>query len=112
MSSPSGAEPQTNANAPPSPWVKRFAAQLPAGSKVLDLACGTGRHTRLLAALGHHVTAVDRDLSRVGDLDASRRVSLLKIDLEAEPWPFAPATYDAIVVTNYLILLIVTRNLS
>jgi SAM-dependent methyltransferase len=28
---------------------------------VLDLACGSGRHARLLASLGHAVLAVDRD---------------------------------------------------
>ncbi len=46
---------------PPSPWVARFAPLVLAG-EVLDLACGGGRHARHLAALGHPVLAVDRDL--------------------------------------------------
>jgi len=46
--------------AAPSPWVRRFAPLMPAG-EVLDLACGSGRHVRLLAGLGHTVLAVDRD---------------------------------------------------
>ena len=46
--------------AAPSPWVLRFAPLMPAG-EALDLACGSGRHVRLLAALGHPVLAVDRD---------------------------------------------------
>ncbi|MGB6055825.1 MAG: SAM-dependent methyltransferase, partial [Burkholderiaceae bacterium] len=41
-------------NGQPSPWVARFAALIPAG-EVLDLACGGGRHARLLAARGHRV---------------------------------------------------------
>jgi SAM-dependent methyltransferase len=44
----------------PSAWVVRFAPLIPQG-EVLDLACGSGRHARLLAAMGHAVLAVDRD---------------------------------------------------
>jgi predicted RNA methylase len=43
-----------------SAWVARFAS-LAAPGEVLDLACGSGRHARLLAALGHAVIALDRD---------------------------------------------------
>ena len=46
--------------AQPSRWVSRFAPLVPAG-RVLDLACGGGRHARLFASLGHPVLAVDRD---------------------------------------------------
>ena len=40
---------------------------LPTGARVLDLACGQGRHARLLAAAGHQVDGVDlsRPLLRV-----------------------------------------------
>jgi len=34
----------------PSAWVERWAPLMPAG-EALDLACGGGRHARLLAAL-------------------------------------------------------------
>jgi len=34
----------------PSVWGARFASLIPPG-QVLDLACGSGRHSRLLAAL-------------------------------------------------------------
>jgi 2-polyprenyl-3-methyl-5-hydroxy-6-metoxy-1,4-benzoquinol methylase len=33
--------------------------QLNSPMKILDLACGFGRHANRLAALGHAVTAVD-----------------------------------------------------
>ncbi len=45
----------------PSAWVERFAHLVPAGARVLDLACGRGRHARFFAARGCQVDAVDRD---------------------------------------------------
>ncbi|MBM4221390.1 MAG: methyltransferase domain-containing protein, partial [Gammaproteobacteria bacterium] len=52
----------------PSAWVLRFLHLIPAGGRVLDLACGKGRHTRLLAGRGHPVTAVDIDVSGLAGL--------------------------------------------
>jgi SAM-dependent methyltransferase len=87
----------------PSGWIKRFAAFLRPESRVLDLACGAGRHTRFLAAAGHHVTAVDVDLDRVMDLDGSPYTRLVRADLEdGSAWPLDEACFDAVVVTNYL----------
>ena len=34
----------------PSDWVERFLPGVPAGGRVLDLACGAGRHLRLARA--------------------------------------------------------------
>lgn len=85
----------------PSPWVARFAAQIPPGA-TLDLACGAGRHVALLLSLGHHVLAVDRDLGRLGPLAAARGVTALAADLEAAPWPLAGRRFAGVVVTNYL----------
>lgn len=85
---------------PASPWIRRFAAQVRAGGPVLDLACGGGRHARLFLALGHPVTALDRDLSGVADLDEAER---LRADLEdGSPWPLPGRLFAAVVVTNYL----------
>lgn len=89
----------------PSAWVQRFSAILPAG-EVLDLACGSGRHVRLLAGQGRPVLAVDRNLEALNGA-ALPGVSLLEADLEAEApaWPaslFASGRYAGIVVTNYL----------
>lgn len=91
----------------PSIWVTRFAAGLRARSHVLDVACGGGRHTRWLLALGCHVTAVDIDLSGIADIVPSgndaANLERRAHDLEAGgDWPLADATYDAVVVTNYL----------
>jgi SAM-dependent methyltransferase len=87
----------------PSPWVTRFAHLAPDFQPVLDLACGSGRHTRLLVERGLRVTAVDIDLSDIGDLESDGKVTLVKRDLEdGSIWPFGTQTFGAVVVTNYL----------
>ena len=85
----------------PSPWVVRWAGLLPPRARVLDLACGSGRHVRHLAALGHRVVALDRDAAAIEPLRAVAEVRVA--DLEGGPWPLAAAErFDAVVVTNYL----------
>lgn len=87
---------------PASPWVARFAALIPAGGDVLDLACGGGRHTRLLAGLGYRVEAVDRDTSGLADLAGTAGVSVRTADLEGAPWPYDKRRFAGVVVCNYL----------
>ena len=84
----------------PSPWVLRFAALVADGGRVLDVACGAGRHARLFVASGHTVEAVDCDVS--GFLDVPARVNLRQADLEADPWPYADEKFTGVIVTNYL----------
>ncbi len=86
----------------PSAWVRRFAALVASGGPVLDLACGGGRHTRLFRALGHPVTAVDRDLSGIADLAGDAGVERIEADLEQAPWPLGGRRFAGIVVANYL----------
>ena len=85
-----------------SPWVARFAPLVPDG-EVLDLACGTGRHTRLFAARGLQVLALDRNAEHLASL-AGDNITTLRHDLEIEGavWPFEQGRFAAIVVTNYL----------
>lgn len=85
----------------PSEWVVRWARAWPAGATVLDLACGSGRHTRWLAAQGHRVTAVDRDAAAIGSLQGIAAETCVA-DLEAGPWPLDGRRFDAVVVTHYL----------
>ena len=87
-------------DAPASDWVARWAALIRPGGATLDLACGTGRHSRLLARLGFEVDAVDRDPALFPDPPEGVRV--LAADLEGGPWPYAGRRFDGIVVTNYL----------
>ena len=84
----------------PSPWVTRWSRLFAPGGKVLDVACGGGRHLRWLNAQGFEVTGVDRDAAAVADLAAHARV--LVADIENDPWPFTGDRFDAVVVTNYL----------
>ena len=87
----------------PSPWILRFAPLVPPGAPVLDLAAGSGRHTRLLLGRGHPVTALDRDTTRLDALGAPPALDLVQADLEdGSPWPLAKRRFGAVVVTNYL----------
>ena len=84
----------------PSDWVTRWAESLPAGSRVLDLACGSGRHVRWLAERGARVTGVDRDAAATGPLRACAEI--IVADIETGPWPLEGRLFDAVIVTNYL----------
>ena len=89
------------APAPPSDWVVRWTPLLPPAARVLDVACGHGRHVRWLAATGHRVTAIDRDAALLAPL--ADVADTVQADLEASPWPLPPGRrFDAVVVTNYL----------
>ncbi|GAP37547.1 putative SAM-dependent methyltransferase Bucepa02006346 [Piscinibacter sakaiensis] len=86
----------------PSAWVCRWSADLRAPTRVLDLACGSGRHVRWLAGRGHAVTAVDRDAAALAGLRGLAGVEALQADVEAGPWPLAGRRFDLVLVTNYL----------
>jgi SAM-dependent methyltransferase len=87
---------------PPSPWIKRFAGEIQPTSSVLDLACGSGRHSLLMLELGHSVVACDIKLSSLGNLKQRDKLELVEADLENAPWPFPERQFAAIIVTNYL----------
>ena len=90
----------SHAQLAPSLWVLRFAALIPDGGRVLDVACGAGRHSLFFATSGHPVEAVDRDVSAF--LDVPPSVHLRQADLEADPWPYAGEKFAGVIVTNYL----------
>jgi SAM-dependent methyltransferase len=85
---------------PPSDWVRRWAPLITPGGTVLDLACGSGRHLRWLAAQGFAVTGVDRDEAALAPLRTLGEIVVA--DLEGAPWPLPGRRFDAVVVTNYL----------
>jgi len=87
---------------PPSPWVARHAGRIAPGGKVLDLACGSGRHARYLAGMGYAVVAVDRDAAAIAGLQGMPGITPEQLDLEGEAWPLAGRSFAGIVVTNYL----------
>jgi SAM-dependent methyltransferase len=92
----------------PSEWVTNFAPRIEAGALVLDLACGSGRHTAYFRSRGHPVTAIDRDLSRLDAFKNESRsndpeVKAIEADLETDAGlPKFPDKFGGIIVTNYL----------
>jgi SAM-dependent methyltransferase len=88
--------------ATPSAWVVRWAELVPSGGRVLDLACGNGRHARFFAARGHPVEAVDRDPAMLAGLAGVPGVTTRRADLEGGPWPYPAERFAGIVVANYL----------
>ena len=69
------------------------------GLDVLDLGCGTGRHTAWLASAGARVTAVDFSeemLERCRRKASAGGVDFVVHDLH-DPLPFRDATFDAVV---------------
>lgn len=92
---------------PPSGWVQRFAHLVKPSGSLLDVACGTGRHSKLFAHLGCKVTAVDASQEALAIVRAhSPCVQTIHADIENAPWPLLsdrqPQSFDAVVVTNYL----------
>lgn len=87
----------------PMPWIERWSGLIPGRGRVLDLACGGGRHAVYLAGRGYQVDAVDIDLGPARDAQGEAAgVTWLQHDLEGAPWPFAAASYQGLVVANYL----------
>lgn len=89
----------------PSTWFFWHAHRIRRGMRILDLACGTGRHSLAAAALGAEVTAVDRDpakLAQARDRAATAGLSIdwRELDLEGS-WP-STDSFDAVLVFNYL----------
>ena len=89
----------------PSTWFFWQAHFLHPGARVLDLACGEGRHALAAAALGAQVVAVDRDTEKLAsarELAAARGLSVAFecADLEGQ-WP-AFGSFDAVLTFNYL----------
>ncbi len=86
----------------PSRWVRRFLPLIRPGGRVLDLAAGGGRHSRLLRAHGYRVVAVDRDVAGLAELAADAGCEVVALDLEdGRPWSLGGG-YDGIIATNYL----------
>jgi SAM-dependent methyltransferase len=86
----------------PSSWVVGHAKRIPTDGRVLDLACGSGRHARWLRRQGHTIVAADIKLDGVADLRDQDGIELLETDLEQDNWTLEGQLFAGIVVTNYL----------
>jgi len=80
----------------PSPWVTRWAPLISRGT-VLDVACGSGRHSNFFLGRNLKVVAVDREPQAIPG------ARFVQADLEdGSPWPLPGMRFEGIVVTNYL----------
>lgn len=89
----------------PSDWFQWHRALIRPGSRVLDLACGSGRHSLAAAEAGATVLAVDRDAARLAEARRAAqrqgaRITWLELDLE-QPWPDF-GVFDAVLLFHYL----------
>jgi len=89
----------------PSTWFLWHGHRIGSGTRVLDLACGEGRHSLAAAMLGARVVGLDRDEARLAaarELAEARELTLdwRCVDL-AGPWPEL-GRFDAVLVFNYL----------
>ena len=92
---------ETGEPAAPSPWIRRFAPLVPPG-RVLDVAAGSGRHSRLFLEHGHPVLALDRDIAGLHALMGRPGFEARANDLEIGGDPLPAEKFAAVVVTNYL----------
>jgi tellurite methyltransferase len=91
----------------PSPWLFECGDLIPRAGRALDVACGRGRHTLLLASTGLEVTALDRNAAALARLqDQADRLGLpvhtRVVDLETAAVDLGDDGYDLVLVTRYL----------
>ncbi|MDI1239558.1 MAG: class I SAM-dependent methyltransferase [Polaromonas sp.] len=92
-----------HASLTPSAWVRRWSHLVPARGRVLDVACGHGRHAYWFHQRNHPLTLVERAQAAIDSIAIpADRCEKVVADIEAGPWPFAGREFDAVVVTNYL----------
>jgi SAM-dependent methyltransferase len=85
----------------PSAWVVRWLPAANNGARLLDWACGSGRHSVLASELGYEVLALDKQNSPLQA--AYPTIDWRQTDLESGEMPLAAnQLFDVIVVTNYL----------
>lgn len=84
----------------PAAFLDREAPRLAPASRVLCIADGEGRNSVHLAALGHHVTAMDGSAVGLGKAEAlarERGVSVVFHHADIAAWAWQPDAFDAVV---------------
>lgn len=75
-------------------YLDKIGAHIPAGATLLDLGCGTGRSSRLLADRGFRVTGSDLSEKFLDRTLESKGLTLVAADAMALPFP--DQTFDAV----------------
>jgi len=91
----------------PSPFLLEVWPELGSEGPVLDLACGRGRHARLLLARGAALVAIDRDAASLRELRGAvapdAPLLAVQADLErGDAIPAADAAFGRVLVFRYL----------
>ena len=96
----------------PCDWVKRFIHLIPQSEEgcVIDLACGSGRHSLFALEQGYKVLAVDIQTGPILELknnlspELKSRLAVLELDLEQPTFPVInnDLAVHGVIVTNYL----------
>lgn len=91
----------------PSSWLIANADLLPKNGKVLDVACGRGRHALLLAAAQFELVAIDNNpkvIDTLREAAAAANISLQTelLDLEAGEVDLGTDRADVVLVFHYL----------
>ena len=76
------------------PVVSDALQRWPSGSRVLDVACGTGRHTERLVELGHDVCGIDASPAMLAAARAKVPAARF-VEGPMVPLPFADGEFDA-----------------
>ena len=89
--------------APPSSsiaWLPAAGSE-PARALALDFACGRGRNTEALLALGYSVVAADISGNALRFM-RSRGEWLSRVQVDADAYPFARESFDVVVQVDFL----------
>lgn len=89
---------------PPAALLHQALPYLTPASKILDLACGSGRNGCYLASLDHELTYLDKNQAALDTIKQQvNHGHFIQADLETSPpYRLKSNEYDAIVVIRYL----------
>ncbi len=87
----------------PSPWFTWHAGVIRPESRVLDLACGRGRHAVAAAERGAAVVAVDADADRISaGRRAAGKLPIEWVCSDLRTFALEPGVFHVVLVFNYL----------
>jgi SAM-dependent methyltransferase len=87
----------------PSNWIKNNLKSNINDLTLLDIACGSGRHSIYAASKGYKVISLDISKEKILKLTSNKLIYPIQLDIEAsKAWPFINKTFDTVIVTNYL----------